>query len=635
MSAQVIGRISDPLRYHPWQEHYMPKSITVLQSYLAAWNFRDVFIPVYLLLRLMAYAVIAPLLGIAITLAVSLSDQTALTDHDIPRFILSPAGAVVTLAVIGLLLLGEVLSLAVMIGVLHTGQPSFMGALREVFVAVARRLQPFFGFVLHLVVRVLLICLPFVIAGWLVIKRYLTEFDINYYLSARPPEFYIAVGIITLILLGLLLLLMSRLSLWAVSLHFVLFADTAPRAAFRASSEVMHGKRMTMIKDMALWLALRLVLSVGITLLFAALIGRVPLNSEAGLQTALTIILLLTGLWALIGLCLGALSLGAMAKLLDARFEQTGIRTVPPAAGMRLVVTPARAVLAVLILGSLGLVAGGALLDRIKTKDRIEIIAHRGAAGLRPENTLASVEKSIEDGADWIEIDVQETADDQVVVVHDSDFMKVAHNPLKVWDATMEDLNEIDIGSWFSPDYADQRTPLLSDVLVIAKDRAKVLIELKYYGHDIDLEARVARIVEKYQMQDQVAIMSLKYEGIRKMRTLRPDWSSGVLAASAVGSVAGLEGDFIAISTGFASPKLIRQAQAAGKSVYVWTVNDPLSMSGMISKGVDGIITDEPAMARSVLEVRAGLSTAERLMLWMSDALGLKLNTKKYSDDQP
>ena len=479
-------------------------------------------------------------------------------------------------------------------------------------------------FALHLVVRVLALCLPFVIVVLLVANRSLTEFDINYYLSARPPEFVIAIAIIAPVLIVMLLVLLSRLSLWALSLHFVLFAGTAPGAAFKASAEVMGGQRIAMIRDLVLWMLVRVALAAAIAALFAGLIGLIPLHPDAGLRTALLVILALSGLWALAGLALAALSLGALAKLLEARFEQSGVRT-----------TPARALLAVLAIGGVGLVAGGALLDRIKTEDQIEIIAHRGAAGHRPENTLASVQKGIEDGADWIEIDVQETADNQVVVVHDSDFMKLAGNPLKVWDATMADLAGIDIGSWFDPTYADQRTPLLSEVLEIARDRANVLIELKYYGHDIDLEARVVGIIEEQQMQDQIAVMSLKYEGIQKMQALRPDWRTGVLAASAVGSVAGLDGDFIAISTRFASPKLIRQAQAAGKDVYVWTVNDPLSMSGMISKGVDGLITDEPALVHRVLEARAGLSTAERLMLWMSESLGLDLNTKAYRDDQP
>ena len=438
-------------------------------------------------------------------------------------------------------------------------------------------------------------------------RRYLTEFDINYYLSARPPEFILAAASIAAILIGLVPFLLSRLSLWALSLHFTLFAGAAPRAAFKASAEVMRGRRIDMIRDLALWLVLRLALAAAVAALFVWLIGLVPLGPGAGLRTALTVVVILAGLWSLAGLGLAAISLGALAKLLEARFERTGIRAAPPGPGMRLAVTPARAAAAALALGGFGLVAGGALLDRIGTEDRVEIIAHRGAAGARPENTLAAVEKAIEDGADWIEIDVQETADDRVVVAHDSDFMKQAGNPLKVWDATMEDLAGIDIGSWFSPDYADQRTPLLSEVLALARDRARVLIELKYYGHDVDLEARVARVVEEAGMADQVAVMSLSYDGVRKMRALRPDWPSGVLAASALGSVAGLEGEFVAISAGFAGPRLIREAQEAGKSVHVWTVNDPLSMSGMISKGVDGLITDEPATARRVLEIRAGL----------------------------
>ena len=608
---------------------------TVARSYLAAWEFRGTFVPVYLLLRFMIYAVIAPLLGVAVTFAVSLSDQTALTDQDIARFILTPGGAVVTLAVLGLLLLGEVLSLAVMTGVLRAERTDLIGALREALLAVGRRSRPLFVFALHLVARVLLICLPFGVAGLLVAGRYLTEFDINYYLSARPPEFLLAAGVIAAILLGMALVLLSRLSLWALALHFVLFADTAPRASFKASAEVMRGGRIAMIRDLALWLVLRLALAAGIATLFIGLIGLVPLHPGAGLRTALMIALILAGLWSLTGLGLAAISLGALAKLLEARFERTGIRAAPSGPGMGLAVTPGRALAAALLLGGFGLVAGGALLDRIGTEDRVEVIAHRGAAGLRPENTLAAVAKAIEDGADWVEIDVQETADDRIVVAHDSDFMKLAGDPLKVWDATMEDLAGIDIGSWFSPEYADQRTPLLSEVLALAKDRARVLIELKYYGHDVDLEARVARVVEEAGMQDQVAVMSLDYGGLRKMRALRPDWPSGVLAASAIGDVAGLEGDFIAISIGFAGPGLIRNAQAAGKAVHVWTVNDPLSMSAMISKGVDGLITDEPAMARRVLEARAGLGTTERLALWMSEALGLELDTKAYRDERP
>ena len=79
-------------------------------------------------------------------------------------------------------------------------------------------------------------------------------------------------------------------------------------------------------------------------------------------------------------------------------------------------------------------------LEGIRTDDRVEVIAHRGAAAARPENTMAAIERGIEDGADWIEIDVQETADGEVVVFHDSDFMRLAHVDRKIWEVTAAEL---------------------------------------------------------------------------------------------------------------------------------------------------------------------------------------------------
>ena len=249
----------------------------------------------------------------------------------------------------------------------------------------------------------------------------------------------------------------------------------------------------------------------------------------------------------------------------------------------------------------------------------MEIIAHRGAAGSRPENTLAAIKTAVDEGADWVEIDVQETADGEVVVAHDSDFMKLAGVDLKIWDATMADLTEIDIGSWFDPIYSGERTPTLRQALADVKGRGKVMVELKYYGHDVDLESRVVGVVEEMDMASDVSVMSLKYDGVRKMQSLRPDWRYGVLAATAIGDLAALEADFLAVNTGQASLQLIRRAHERGKQIYVWTVDDPLTMSRMISMGVDGLITNEPALARQVVEARNQLTTYERMALWLTD----------------
>jgi len=609
---------------------------TVLNAYGAAWLRWRVIVGLYLALQLAIYALLAPVLGTLINLAVSLSAQPALTDQDIAGFLLTPGGFVVTVSVVSLLLVVEVLGFAMMAAIWRAGGQNSLNAARTAFVAVAKRARPLLIFAGLLVLRVLALALPFVLAGLLIAWWLLTAYDINYYLTNRPPEAFVAGAAIGLLLLAMAVLLLFRLTGWALALHLVVFDTATPAAAFAKSVQMMDGHRWRLQREVVIWVGIRVAAMAVVGACAAAILHLMPLQAGTGLRFVLAVTLAVVALWGLAGAVVSAVSLGALAWIVDAFFPD-GKPLDPIAAAspitMRRRLSVALAGLAALI--GIGFWSGAELLDGLSTEDNVAVIAHRGAAGSRPENTLASVAQAIEDGADWIEIDVQETADGQVVVIHDSDFMKLSGNSLKIWDATMEDLARIDIGSWFDPIYSDQRTPLLRDVLKMAKGKAKVLIELKYYGHDVDLENRVARIVEDLGMVDQIATMSLDYGAVQKMQALRPDWRTGVLAATAVGNLAGLAGDFVAVNTGQASPRLARDMADTGSDLYVWTVNDPLQMSKMISMGATGLITDEPALARRVLQIRADLSTPERLVLWLSEELGLTLNTKRYRDESP
>lgn len=615
----------------------MSDLLTVFKAYKAAWSRRRVFVVTYLALRLITYAMLAPLLGGLINFAVSLSDQAALTDQDIAGFLLTPAGFVAATVVLGLLLVVEVLGFAVMAAIWRGGGADSLIAARSAFWSVLRRARPLVMFAILFVLRVLALSLPFVVAGLLIAWWLLGEYDINYYLTYRPPEALLAGVLIAALLLALAALLLVRLSGWALALHTVLFDATAPRAAFARSATRMTGHRLRLQRQMIGWLVLRAVLMGVMGLLAGGVLHLMPLETAESLRRVLAVTLAMVLLWELGNTVISALALGALARLVHDYFDGgASLPAAPERAPGSFRRALALAGVAIAGLAVVGFGSAGQLLDRISTEDQVEIIAHRGAAGSRPENTLAAVEQAIGDGADWVEIDVQETADGQVVVMHDSDFMKLAGVDLKIWDAEMDDLAGIDIGGWFDPVYADQRTPLLRDVLATAKDRSKVLIELKYYGHDVALETRVAEIVKDLQMADQIATMSLKYPAVQKMRALQPDWRTGVLAATAIGDLTGLEGDFIAVNMGQAGPRLVETTDAAGKDLYVWTVNDPLDMSKMISMGVDGLITDEPALARQVLQIRAELSTPERLILWLSEELGLSLsNARGYRDDSP
>ncbi len=608
----------------------------VLGAYRDAWRQRQVFFGVHLLARLLAYAVISLLLGGAINLTESLSSRSALTDQDIAGFILTPVGLVVAAMILGTLLVADVAGFAVMTVVLRIGDDNGWRALDKALVLVGRRSRRLAVVALGLVLRVGAITAPFAAAVGLVAWHYLGEYDITYYLSAHPPAFIRAVALGALIVLVMVVVLLNRLVAWSLVVHLALFSDLRPGAVFAASAAAMEGRRQ-LRGEIAIWLLARLALMVVLAALTAAAATLIPVAlGGSDLRGALIALALLAGLWTLAGLFLSALALGALAVLLNPWFEASGMAPVGDAetvAGPRFSL-PGVA-LALLALALVGIGGGAALLDRLRPRDTVQIIAHRGAAGARPENTLASVGKAIEDGTDWVEIDVQETADGQVVVAHDRDLTKLAGVDLTIRDATMADLAGIDVGSWFDPIYADQRTPLLSDVLSLAKGRAKVLIELKYYGHDMALADRVADIVDGLGMADQVAVMSLKYPMVQRMIALRPDWRIGVLAATAVGDLTGLQGDFVAVDKAMATPGRIRRVEAAGKFIYVWTVNDPLEMSAMISRGVDGLITDEPGLARKLLAFRATLSAPERLFLALAGMLGLDLNTRVYRDNSP
>ncbi len=214
-----------------------------------------------------------------------------------------------------------------------------------------------------------------------------------------------------------------------------------------------------------------------------------------------------------------------------------------------------------------------------------------------------------------MEIDVQETADGEVVLMHDSDFKKIAGNAVKIWEVTAEELGDLDIGSWFGPEFANERVPTLDRVLDECKGRIRVNIELKHYGRGQALEERVIDLVERKGMVDRIVIMSLQHSSVDKVRTLRPGWKVGLLTAVAFGNLRRTDADFLAVPFRVATRSFIRSAHRAGKEVHVWTVNDTVTMSTMMSRGVDNLITDRPALARSVLDQRAEMNSVERLLV--------------------
>jgi glycerophosphoryl diester phosphodiesterase len=286
------------------------------------------------------------------------------------------------------------------------------------------------------------------------------------------------------------------------------------------------------------------------------------------------------------------------------------------------------ATVAVLLAIGIGFIAF--LIDR--NQHPALVIAHRGSSSVAPENTLAAFRLAAEQRTDFIELDVQESADGQVLVVHDSDLMKVGRYPAQIWEADAAALETVDIGSYRAPSYSAERVPTLGGALAMCKGRCRVIVELKSYGHNQRLEERVIDVVEQAGMQDDCIFMSLDHAMVKRMKQLRPNWRVGALVAKAIGDVTELDADFLAVEARMATRRFVRRAHLAGQDVYVWTVNDAAWMLLALSRGVDGLITDKPDLARQVIERRAHMSDSQRFLLAQLIRLGASTQALESED---
>jgi glycerophosphoryl diester phosphodiesterase len=202
-----------------------------------------------------------------------------------------------------------------------------------------------------------------------------------------------------------------------------------------------------------------------------------------------------------------------------------------------------------------------------------------------------------------------------VVLLHDEDFMRAAGFDRKIWEISYAELQELDAGSWFAPQFAGERVPTLQEAIEVARGRIKLNIELKFNGHDEYLAERVVQILEEERFTDGALVSSLKLSGLATVRNLNPSLRIGYMIYGARGAIARLEVDFLSLSERLVSGRLVTSIQRTGREVHVWTVDDPRRMSSLIDLGVDNITTNAPARLRALIDERAVLSDAEKLLL--------------------
>jgi len=244
------------------------------------------------------------------------------------------------------------------------------------------------------------------------------------------------------------------------------------------------------------------------------------------------------------------------------------------------------------------------------------IIAHRGASALAPENTLAAFKKAIGDGADGLEFDVRLSRDGAVIVFHDATLERLAVRKDLVSGMTAEELQKIDVGSWFNQskphqsnaDFSCERIPTLAGLLEFLRDfKGLIYIELKCRESETEKLAKaVCKLISDSPLLSNMIVKSFQLEIIPQIRRLCPKVRTAALFAPKIMTILRKEkrlvniahelgADMISVHFSLATRKLMKKAAKKNLPVTIWTADNPRWVKRAFNLGLFAVITNDPA----------------------------------------
>ena len=232
------------------------------------------------------------------------------------------------------------------------------------------------------------------------------------------------------------------------------------------------------------------------------------------------------------------------------------------------------------------------------------VIAHRAGAALGPENTLAALERSIVAKADMAEVDVRLTRDGVPILLHDSSLTRTTGWDREAREASLAELAGLDAGAYFSTNYSGEPIPTLEQALLAARGRIRLMLDLKPGDREELLVLRTAELIQKLGMERDCVIASSSLPLLQRFKTLVPQAETAYITDSSYFGLSEGNADSYSINcrriTSFAGLR----AHGGGRWLYAWTANTREELRRLLALGVDGLITDNPALAVELLTER-------------------------------
>ena len=226
------------------------------------------------------------------------------------------------------------------------------------------------------------------------------------------------------------------------------------------------------------------------------------------------------------------------------------------------------------------------------------VIAHRGASGHAPENTLSAFKKAVAMGATFVETDLQMSRDARLVAIHDATVNRTTNGQGAVHDMTLSELRRLDAGSWFGSEYAGEKIPTLEELLAFSKRNDVVFyLELKPQGSWGGEHALIGALRESGEIPRAVVI-SFDPSVVFKLRKIEPTLMTGLLYEGQIekplDKAIEVGARQVAVRGDLVTPALLSAARKRDLQVVCWTVNHSAHMRALMAAGVDGIMSDYP-----------------------------------------
>lgn len=232
---------------------------------------------------------------------------------------------------------------------------------------------------------------------------------------------------------------------------------------------------------------------------------------------------------------------------------------------------------------------------------KLMTVAHRGAAGYCPENTMASFRRAIDMKADLLELDVHLSKDGELIVIHDHSIDRTTNGMGKVSDYTLEELRRWDAGSWFDIQFEGEKIPSLREVLELSKGKAGLLIEIKNPLLNPEIELKLADELKANGVElTEVIVQSFDSEVIERFHKILPEVALGILVSKEESCTRDRIMEYAAYCTymnasiGLVSLEMVDMIHSQHMKIFPWTVRAMEQVRPLIEMGVDGIITDYP-----------------------------------------